>query len=118
MKHIRFASVAVTAIAIASPILTGCGSTKVTTSTTARPSATVAPTGTSAKVGANTATKDQLVAAMESAGIANASKWADEIIEYRPYSTSDASLTTLKGELAKYNASTDTIAKIISMLEL
>ncbi len=73
---------------------------------------------TAAKVSANEASKEALVAAMTGAGIANADKWADEIIEYRPYSTADTSLEVLSGELTKYNASPETITQIIGLLEL
>jgi DNA uptake protein ComE-like DNA-binding protein len=96
--------------------LTACGQSETTTPTVLAPTASSAPTGT--KVSANDASKEELVVALEAGGIANASKWADEIVEYRPYSASDESLATLSGELAKYNASPETIAQIISLLEL
>lgn len=70
-----------------------------------------------AKVSANDATYDELVAALESAGVSAADRWAKEIMEYRPYDTSDPTLASLQDELAKYNPSAETLAGILSVLE-
>lgn len=69
------------------------------------------------KVSANNATEEELVAAFEAAGIENAEKWADEVVEYRPYDAADPSLATLKEELAKYEPDDATLEKILSVLE-
>lgn len=101
--------------------LAACGSDGSTEATTTEPvpaAATAAPASPTGKVSANDATEDELIAVMEAAGIDNAAKWADEIIEYRPYAADDTSLETLSGELAKYNASPETIDQILALLEL
>jgi hypothetical protein len=43
------------------------------------------------QVDANTSTAEQLVAAFETNGIADAQRWATEVIDHRPYATDDAS---------------------------
>ena len=73
---------------------------------------------TIAKVDANTATVEEMTAAFEAAGIANAAKWAHEVEEYRPYDTGDPNFTHLRDELAKYNPSAETVEQIISTLSL
>ena len=84
------------------------------------PAGTLAP-GASvaalAKVSANTATTDELVAALTAAGVPNAAKWADEIEEYRPYDASDTALSKLRSELEKYNPGEDVLAAILSVLQ-
>lgn len=69
------------------------------------------------KVSANDATSDELVAALESAGVSPADRWAREIMEYRPYDTGDPTLAHLQDELAKYDPSAETLAGILSVLE-
>lgn len=69
------------------------------------------------KVSANNATEEELIAAFEAAGIANAAKWADEVVEYRPYPTDDPNFTMLREELAKYNPEAGVIDQIIANLE-
>jgi hypothetical protein len=69
------------------------------------------------KVSANNATEEELIAAFEAAGIANAAKWADEVIEYRPYPDDDPNWTHLREELAKYNPEAGVIDQIIANLE-
>ena len=85
----------------------------------ASPVATVDPCATPAvtKVSANTATTDELIAALTAAGVARADRWAREIEEYRPYDTSDPTLQHLQDELAKYNPDPETLAGILSVLE-
>lgn len=70
-----------------------------------------------AKVSANNATEEELVAAFEAAGIANAEKWADEVVEYRPYAADDPDFTMLREELAKYNPEAGVIDQIVAVLE-
>lgn len=70
------------------------------------------------KVNANTATVAELTAAFEAAGIANASRWAREVEEYRPYPTNDPTFAKLRGELAKYNPGPGVVDQIIAVLTL
>lgn len=114
--------------------LAGCSSDDAGTATAGSDSssteATSATTGDSAgstdgstssdttKVDANTATVEEMTAAFEAAGIANAAKWAHEVEEYRPYDTDDPEFTHLREELAKYNPSDETVNQIISTLTL
>jgi hypothetical protein len=80
-------------------------------------SAPSATAGTIAgKVSANTATSDELVAALQAAGVPNADRWAREVMEYRPYDTSDPTLQHLQDNLAKYNPDPATLAAILSAL--
>ena len=114
-RRAAFGSVAVLVLG-----LSACGSDG-STSQAATPAvaATAAPAAAPAgKVSANDASKGELVSAMETAGIANADKWADELIEYRPYSADDGSWERVAGELEKYNASPETIDQILSLLDL
>ena len=97
----------------------------------ASPAASIAPVGSAdpcaspaasaapaiLKVSANTATNDELIAALTAAGVARADRWAREIQEYRPYDTSDPTLQHLQDELAKYNPDPETLAGILSVLQ-
>jgi hypothetical protein len=69
-------------------------------------------------VNANTASVDQLQAALQAAGVPNADRWAREVDEYRPYPTDDPTFAKLRQNLAKYNPSPDVVEKIISALSL
>jgi len=69
-----------------------------------------------AKVSANTASEDEIAAALESAGVSNADRWAEAVVEYRPYPTDDPNLTKLRDNLAKYNTGQETTDKIVSSL--
>jgi hypothetical protein len=106
--------------------LAACGGSTTTPSVGA-PSATGAPTSNSdttgsgnasagTKVSANTASEDEIVAALESAGVSNPEKWAKEVVEYRPYPTDDPNLTAMQDKLAKYNPGQETTDKIVSAL--
>ena len=86
-----------------------------TTDPCASPAAPAAPAV--AKVSANTATNDELIAALTAAGVPAADRWAREIQEYRPYDTSDPTLQHLQDELAKYNPDPETLAGILSVLQ-
>jgi hypothetical protein len=72
---------------------------------------------TATRVSANSASMDELVAALEGAGVTAADRWADEIVEYRPYDAGDATLAKLQDELVKYDPSPETLAGILSVLE-
>ncbi|MDP9864563.1 MULTISPECIES: hypothetical protein [Streptosporangium] len=69
------------------------------------------------KVSANTASKDEIIAALRAAGVSNPERWAEEVIEYRPYAADDADLTSLRENLAKYNPGQETVDKIVSALK-
>jgi hypothetical protein len=120
-----FAAVAACALALGLG-LAGCGSGS--TPSSSAPSAATAPTTSSGatgtapaasaeKVSANTASEDEIAAALTSAGVSNPEKWAEEVVEYRPYPADDPNLTTLREELAKYNPGQETTDKIVSALQ-
>ncbi|MCE7939395.1 hypothetical protein DCC79_12200 [bacterium] len=79
------------------------------------PTADAAPA--MAKVSANDATEEELIAAFTAAGIDNAEQWADEVVEYRPYAADDPNFTVLREELAKYNPAPGVIDQIVAVLE-
>jgi hypothetical protein len=86
---------------------------------TGSPAASVAVASASpagGTVSANTATEDELVAALQAGGVANAERWAREVMEYRPYDPADPTLGHLQDELAKYNPDPATLAAILSVL--
>lgn len=69
------------------------------------------------KVSANTASEDEIADALENAGVSNAERWAEEVVEYRPYPADDPNLSELRDNLAKYNPGEETTDKIVSALE-
>lgn len=89
-----------------------------TTSTTASAGAAAGPSGDATTVDANSATVAELTAAFEADGIANASRWAREVEEYRPYPTDDPTLAKLREELKKYNPSSEVVDQIVAALTL
>jgi len=68
------------------------------------------------KVSANTASEDEIAAALKSAGVSDPERWAEEVVEYRPYPTDDPDLTKLRENLEKYNPGQETIDQIVSAL--
>ncbi|HEY3336180.1 MAG TPA: hypothetical protein VGK16_13190 [Candidatus Limnocylindrales bacterium] len=78
--------------------------------------AAASATGTST-VNANSASTDELVAALTAAGVPNPDRWTREIEEYRPYPTDDPTLQKLQDNLAKYNPDPATLAGILSALQ-
>jgi multidrug efflux pump subunit AcrA (membrane-fusion protein) len=80
------------------------------------PTASASGSTQAVKVSANTAGKSEIVAALKAAGVSNPERWAQEVIEYRPYAADDKNLTSLRRNLAKYNPSQETLDKIISVL--
>lgn len=66
-------------------------------------------------VDANTASVDEIAAALDAAGVPNADRWALEVEEYRPYSGTD-DWAKLKQELSKYNIDQETLTKLLSAL--
>ena len=97
-----------------------CGGddSKDSSSPTTTAAADSGATGSSAPAGdtvsANDASRDEIAAALEAAGVDNADRWAGEIVEYRPYSAGDEA--RLREELAKYGPTDETIDQIISVL--
>ena len=79
--------------------------------------ATDAPTAATGKVSANDATQDEIAKVFRAAGIAHASRWAKEVIEYRPYPSDDPTWGKLRAELAKYNPDPAVLELIIASLE-
>jgi competence protein ComEA len=98
--------------------LAACGgsttSSSATASATSGTSSATISAGT--KVSANTASEEEIAAALESAGVSNPERWAEEVVEYRPYPTDDSNLTKLRDNLAKYNPGQETTDKIVSAL--
>jgi hypothetical protein len=72
---------------------------------------------TTAKVSANTATNEELIAAFAAAGIPNPSSWAREVQEYRPYAATDTNFTKLRDALVKYNPAAGVVDKIVATLK-
>lgn len=107
-------------------LVAACGDTPTTEAPTVAPTAVPASesseastTGTNnGKVSANDATEEELIAAFEAAGIENASQWAHEVEEYRPYPADDPEFTKLRQDLAKYNPGPGVLEAIIALLEL
>jgi len=67
-------------------------------------------------VSANTASEEEITAALGRAGVSNPGRWAEEVVEYRPYPADDPNLTKLRDNLAKYNPGQETTDKIVSAL--
>jgi hypothetical protein len=107
-----------------SALVAACSTGSAATSTppsATTPAATAAATTASssaatARVSANTATQSDIAAALDAAGVPNADRWAREVVEYRPYDGSDATLQKLQQNLAKYNPDPATLAGILSAL--
>jgi uncharacterized protein YggE len=121
----------VLAIGLAACAGAGAASTPSSaTSTSASPTQTSTPSGSSVasstpsdsapattRVNANGATVEELQAAFEAAGIANADRWAREVAEYRPY-PADPTWAQLRQELGKYNIDQAVLEQIIALLEV
>jgi hypothetical protein len=96
--------------------LTACSSSTATDATSSGTTAATAAASAGAQVSANTASEDEIAAALEDAGVSNPERWAEEVVEYRPYPTDDPDLTKLRDNLAKYNPDEETTDKIVSAL--
>ncbi len=98
------------------------GSDAASTTTVAAGASTTtgASTGTGnqapAKVSANDASREEIAAALTAAGVANAERWAGEVVEYRPYDDAADGFPHLREELAKYNPADGVVDQIISVL--
>lgn len=90
----------------------------VATATPAATTAAAASASASAgRVSANDASQAELVAALTAAGVPNAERWTQEVLEYRPYPSDDATLQKLQDNLAKYNPDPATLQAILGALE-
>ena len=65
----------------------------------------------------NTATQAEIAAAFTAAGIPNADRWAQEVVEYRPYEA-DPTWARLRQELGKYNIDPAVLEQILAMLQV
>jgi len=80
--------------------------------------ASSASAGTSVQtVDPNTATTDELAAALRSAGVDNPERWAREVKEYGPYTAGNLQ-PTLTNELGKYDISQDQLGRVLSALKV
>jgi hypothetical protein len=91
--------------------------TASSTSAAGASSPTTAASATTKKVSANNASIAELQGAFEADGISNASRWAREVDEYRPY-PNDPNLPKLRQELAKYNPGPGVVDQIVAALSL
>ncbi len=106
------ATIALSAAACGSATETPAAAPQTTAQAAATPAAKAA-----AKISANTATEDQITAALRGAGVSNPGHWAEEVMEYRPYDSTDTNMDRLRQKLAKYNPGADTMSKILSVLQ-
>ncbi|MFC7245258.1 hypothetical protein ACFQO7_22525 [Catellatospora aurea] len=103
-------------------LLSGCAATDAETpgasaATSAVAAAPATPgAATVAKISANTASESEIAAALRAAGVTSPERWAEEVVEYRPYATDDTALNRLRQKLAKYNPGEETMNKILAAL--
>jgi hypothetical protein len=81
------------------------------------PASTDTDTPSVQTVDPNTATTEELTAALASAGVDNPDRWAEEVQEYGPY-TAENLEPTLTEELGKYGISQDQLSKVLSALKV
>lgn len=104
-----------TTTAAATPNPATAAATAAPSSTSAAPVASSTP---ARKVSANSASRAELQAAFQAAGISNPANWAREVEEYRPYPTNDPTFAKLRQNLAKYNPGPGVVDGIIATLSL
>jgi DNA uptake protein ComE-like DNA-binding protein len=75
-----------------------------------------AETTSGGKVNINEASVPEMEKAFKAVGVTNASRWAREVEEYRPY-PHDTDFAKLRQELGKYNIDPKILELIISTLE-
>ena len=128
MSSLRLRAIVIgLALAAAVAACGGSGARSAPAATTSAPTATATASagasttatssGTLVRVSANTATAEEITAALQAAGVPNADRWTREVMEYRPYDTSDPTLQSLQDNLAKYNPSAETLQAILSALK-
>jgi hypothetical protein len=98
------------------PAATGPATSQAASAPASTGSAPTSAQASAKKVSANTASEDEIAAALKDAGVSNPQRWADEVVEYRPYAADDTNLTKLRQNLAKYNPGQETTDKIVSAL--
>ena len=120
---VRPRSVAVASLALSVALATGataCSSDSSSSASTTTAAASSSTTGSSSStagtVSANDASQAEIAAALDAAGVANADRWADEVVEYRPYDDASEGFPRLREELAKYNPADGVIDSIIAVL--
>ncbi|MCU1377948.1 MAG: hypothetical protein JWN29_931 [Acidimicrobiales bacterium] len=122
MKRRLFSRPARALAFVAAPALllvaTACGGSSGAATAPTSTSSTTTANAAVGKVNANTASMAEIQAALEAAGVPNASRWAREVTEYRPYPTNDPTFGSLIQNLAKYNPSPDVVNQIVSALTL
>jgi membrane-bound lytic murein transglycosylase B len=110
-----------------SMLLAACGTSATATSAptaaarsagTAGIDATPTAAAIAPKVNANTASKAELTAAFQAAGIPSPDRWAQEVTEYRPYPTDDPTFAKLRSNLAKYKPAPGVVDQIVATLRL
>ncbi|MCW2651747.1 MAG: hypothetical protein JWR32_2723 [Mycobacterium sp.] len=98
--------------------LTACGGATTSGSSSTKPptASTTVATQPITKISANSAPQSEIEAALSSAGVSNAARWAREVVEDRPYPADDPNLTKLRNNLAKDNPGQETVDNIVSAL--
>lgn len=120
---VRLASLSLVLAAALAGCSTSGADAPAATQTTAAPPAASAPASPDTAspsvqtVDPNTATTEELTAALASAGVDNPERWAEEVQEYGPY-TAENLEPTLTEELGKYGISDDQLSKVLSALEV
>lgn len=104
---------------------TAAPATSAAPATGAAPAASPVPAGSGSaavapvqKANANTASENQVAQALQANGVPNATRWAREVVEYRPYPTDDPTLAKLRQNLAKYNPAPGVVDQIVASLSL
>lgn len=118
MACAAFALVAACGGTVASGGASPTATVRPTTSSAASATSSASTTASTGRVSANNASQAEVLAALTAAGVPNPANWTREVLEYRPYPTSDATFAKLRGELAKYNPGAGVVDKIISALSL
>ena len=99
------------------PALTAAVSTAARAGSSTTSSSGAATGSAAGRLDANRASAAEIQGALVSAGVPNAARWTDEVLEYRPYDADDVALTSLRKELEKYNPAPGVIDKIVSVLQ-
>ncbi|MBN9107409.1 MAG: hypothetical protein J0I34_01385 [Pseudonocardia sp.] len=108
----RRVAAAVLTAALATVVVAGCeGGSR---SGSDNPGAAVAtPTGAAPqKTSVNDASEKDLAATLRDAGVSDAEKWAQTLVQYRPYPAGDAGAARIKEVLDQFKADPDTVSKV------
>lgn len=75
--------------------------------------AAATPSGAvAAKPSVNNGSEKDLAATLRDAGVSDAEKWAQTLVEYRPYPAGDAGAARVREVLDQFKADPDTVAKV------